>query len=328
MVKSYVCCRVPSRELLTIDGDLNKPAWAAAAWTDDFVDILGTQATRPWFRTRAKMLWDDTYLYIGAMLEEPDVWATLTERDSIIFHDNDFEVFLDPDGDNHQYYEIEINALNTVWDLLLVKPYRNGGPAINGWDLKGLKSAVKVYGSINKPGDKDHGWSVEIALPWVGLGECAHRPSPPHSGDEWRINFSRVEWHTTIEQGKYTKVPGKPEENWVWSPQGVIDMHRPETWGRLIFSSQHANGQDHPAPPAPQEPVRELLMQVYHAQRAYFATHNVYALSPVVLGISAAKAEQYHLKVHTMPGAFLATAELTGSGKRWQVREDSQLLAL
>jgi len=43
---------------------------------------------------------------------------------SIIFHDNDFEVFLDPDGDNWMYYEIEVNAAGQVWDLMLVKPYR------------------------------------------------------------------------------------------------------------------------------------------------------------------------------------------------------------
>ena len=59
----------------------------------------------------------------------------MTERDSVIFRDNDFEVFIDPDGDTHAYYELEINALGTVWDLLLLKPYRDGGPAINGWDI-------------------------------------------------------------------------------------------------------------------------------------------------------------------------------------------------
>lgn len=43
---------------------------------------------------------------------------------SIIYQDNDFEVFLDPDGDNLMYYEVEVNAAGQVWDLLLVKPYR------------------------------------------------------------------------------------------------------------------------------------------------------------------------------------------------------------
>jgi hypothetical protein len=43
-----------------------------------------------------KMLWDDDALYVGAWLEEPQVVATLTEKNSVIFHDNDFEVFINP----------------------------------------------------------------------------------------------------------------------------------------------------------------------------------------------------------------------------------------
>src|SRR5207302_4948895 len=66
---------------------------------------------------------------VFAELEEPHVWGTITRKNKVIFYDNDFEVFIDPDGDNHNYYEFEINALNTIWELTLVKPYRNGGPA-------------------------------------------------------------------------------------------------------------------------------------------------------------------------------------------------------
>ena len=51
------------------------------------------------------------YFYVAAEMEEPHVWGTLTQHDAVIFQDNDFEVFIDPDGDNHEYYEFEINAL-------------------------------------------------------------------------------------------------------------------------------------------------------------------------------------------------------------------------
>lgn len=182
------------------------------------------------------MLWDDDCLYIAAVMEEPHVWATLTERDSIIFHDNDFEVFLDPDGDAKSYFELEINALNTVWDLWLEIPYRDGGHADSTWFIKGLRTAVNVKGTINDPSDIDQGWSVEIAIPWKALEDKAGMPCPPKSGDIWRINFSRVQWQTSIEGGKYIKAPNTPEDNWVWSPQGVVDMHQPEMWGYLEFS--------------------------------------------------------------------------------------------
>ena len=144
------------------------------------------------------MLWDDTYFYVGAVLEEPHVWGTLKEHDSVIFRDNDFEIFIDPNGDNHEYYEIEINALNTEWDLFLKKPYRDGGPAINEWEIPGLKTAVHVSGTLDDPSDTDTSWSVELAIPWKSLAGHAHRQTPPKDGDQWRINFSRVEWRHEI----------------------------------------------------------------------------------------------------------------------------------
>ena len=236
----YVAYRAP--EPLVIDGRLDEPAWQSAPWTADFVDITGADSLRPRFRTRARMLWDSTFLYIGAELEEPHLWATLTRRDAVIFHDNDFEVFIDPDGDTHEYYELEVNALNTVWDLFLVKPYRDGGPAIDAWDIAGLKTAVSLDGTLNVPTDRDRGWQVEIAIPWKVLKEAAHRPAPPAPGDQWRINFSRVEWRLEPTVAGYGKivdpVTGKPlpEDNWVWSPQGLVNMHYPEMWGVVQFS--------------------------------------------------------------------------------------------
>jgi len=219
---------------MKIDGRLDDAAWKAAPWTADFMDIVGPERPQPRFRTRIKMLWDDEYLYIGAELEEPDVWATLTAHDSVIFHDNDFELFLNPSGDGLNYFEFEINALNTGWDLFLPKPYNKGGKADNSWEMPGYKSAVAIDGTLNDPRDKDRGWSVELALPWGAFVERSGK-GRPKPGDEWRVNFSRVEWRVRVEDGKYVKVPGLREDNWVWSPQGIVNMHVPERWGVVQF---------------------------------------------------------------------------------------------
>ena len=164
------------------------------------------------------------------------MWATLTQHDAVIFHDNDFEVFLNPSGDGRNYFEFEINALNTSWDLFLPKPYHEKGVPVNSWEIPGLKSAIAVDGTLNKPGDKDKGWKVEIAFPWTAFTERSGF-GPPRRGDEWRMNFSRVEWQTEAADGNYRKLPGK-EDNWVWSPQGLIDMHRPEKWGFVRFAGE------------------------------------------------------------------------------------------
>jgi hypothetical protein len=233
--RRYTCARAGGA--VRIDGKLDDAAWQRAAWTDGFIDILGEAAAKPRFRTRAKMLWDDEYFYVAAELEEPDVWATLTEHDSVIFRDNDFEIFLNPTGDTRNYFEFEINALNTGWDLFLNKPYRQGGKADNSWEIPGLKTAVSVDGTLNDPKDRDRGWTVEIAFPWSAFGERSGvgRPEP---GAEWRVNFSRVEWQVRTENGKYQKLPGLKEDNWVWSPQGKINMHIPEMWGYVKFEGR------------------------------------------------------------------------------------------
>ena len=135
---------------LKIDGRPDEPASRAATWTEDFVDIEGSAKPKPRLRTKAKMLWDNEYFYVAVELDEPHVWGTLKDHDSVIFQDNDFEVFIDPDGDNHEYYELELNALNTTWDLFLDRPYKDGGKADNGWEIAGLKTARARAGDTQR----------------------------------------------------------------------------------------------------------------------------------------------------------------------------------
>jgi hypothetical protein len=287
--RGYVCVR--ARTPVLVDGKLDDPAWADAPWSEEFVDIEGIAKPRPRFRTRVKMLWDDQYFYVAAQLEEPHVWANLTQHDSVIFHDNDFEVFIDPDGDNHEYYEFEINARNTSWDLFLPRPYRDGGKAQDDWEIPGLKTATYVDGTLNNPADTDRSWSVEIAFPWKVLGEHAHRTAPPGDGDQWRVDFSRVEWRHTVEGGAYKVVPGTREDNWVWSPPGVVDMHQPERWGYVQFST--AGPGQAAFRPDPAAPVRDRLIRIYHAQQSYRKQ----------LGTWAPNLDALQLGLETTPGA-------------------------
>ena len=271
--RGYVCYRSDTPPV--IDGRLDDPVWERAPWTDDFVDIEGDRQPKPQLRTRVKMLWDDRYFYIAADLVEPHLWATLREHDSVIFHDNDFEFFIDPNGDNHEYYEFEMNALNTTWDLLLTRPYRDGGKPVNNWEIRGLESAVHLDGTLNDPRDVDRGWTIELAVPWAALGELARRPAPPNDGDQWRVNFSRVEWPLDIAGGEYRPIAGRSEHNWVWSPQHVIDMHRPEEWGYVQFS----NGRPGTVPfkADPTWPARVWLHRVYYAEHDYRRSHGQWA---------------------------------------------------
>ncbi|UCH83321.1 MAG: carbohydrate-binding family 9-like protein [Candidatus Latescibacterota bacterium] len=287
--KTYVCYQSP--EPIVIDGQIDDPAWANAEWTDDFVDIEGPSKPDPTFRTRVKMLWDASYFYVAAELEEPHVWATLTQRDTVIFYDNDFEVFIDPNGDTHEYFELEINAFGTEWDLLLEKPYRDGGPAVHEWNIDSLKTAVHIDGTINHPFDTDNGWTVEIAFPWWALAEYAHTGSPPIPGDQWRVNFSRVQWQTEPTESEYVKIVDPdtgepfPEDNWVWSPQGLINMHYPEMWGYVQFSGAAVGTVIEPFRRQPHEDAGWALREIYYAQHNWRAEYGGYIGNIDLLGL-------------------------------------------
>ena len=321
---SYVCHR--TARPLVIDGRLDETAWKGAPWSSDFTDIEGDAKPRPRFRTRVKMLWDNEYFYIGAELEDPHVWATLTQHDTVIFQDNDFEVFIDPDGDSHDYYEFEMNALNTGWDLLLKKPYKDGGPALNEWEIPGLKTAVHVNGTLNNPADADVGWTLEIAFPWKALAEFAHRKTPPTEGDQWRVNFSRVEWLTDVVDGKYRKLPGKKEDNWVWSPQGIIDMHRPEKWGYVQFTRKKSGTVSYSPDPAAE--VKSRLHEIYYAQRDYRKSNGRWATTMNELAMVRKSIETVTSVMKTSADGFEVISEIKlskGKAQRWHIRQDARI---
>jgi hypothetical protein len=95
---------------------------------------------------------------------------------------------------------------------------------------------VQVDGTLNCSEDADRGWTVEVAIPWTSMADHALTPCPPRPGDQWRVNFSRVEWLFDRAKGGYLRKEGIPCDNWVWSPQGEVNMHIPEMWGFVQFS--------------------------------------------------------------------------------------------
>ena len=303
--KTYVAYRNFDRDLV-VDGRLDDAAWQEVGFTDDFVDI--STGTTPRLRTNVKMRFDDDFLYVGARLQETMLAANITYTchcndepgDQVVFHDNDFEIFVDADGSTHQYKEYEMNAANmngtsATWDLLLDKTYTDGGNenssrvyGANGWDdmVPRDRGHCMTFsdGVLNDPQHRPTFWSAEVALPLKKLAELTSAAGERvGSGKVWRINFSRVEWALNISaDGKsYLKYPscqscpdpgGDHEDNWVWSPQGAIAMHQPEMWGWLQFSDDGVNAT---APAVnPEWPVRSAAMIAYYAQMAYRGANN------------------------------------------------------
>ena len=210
--RTYIAPKISSPLVDNLDGDLTKDVWKDVPWSEYFDDIRGVEDAPPDdrpnqnCRTRFKAVWDEEHLYIGAMIvTDFETIAEFKARNSPIFHkDSDFEVFIDPVGSCHWYKELELNAINTVWNLMLDKPYNDGGSEHsariagpgekNYYEVYQQKTAVKVLdGELNTPG-KGAMWSLEIAVSYKDvLSHVEHRPNALKLGGMWRVNFSRVE---------------------------------------------------------------------------------------------------------------------------------------
>lgn len=328
----YICYRTDTP--MTIDGKSTEHAWVQAPWTDYFVNIEGShKPASPW-KTRVKMLWDDVYMYFYAEMEEPHIWATMKERDAVIFYDDDFEIFIDPDGDGHNYYEFEVNALNTLWELILLRPYRadKRPKVLNNWNIPNIKTAVDIVGSLNDPSDRDSGWSVEWAIPWDALGELSGTPAPPQHGDQWRVNFSRVDWDMDVKEGAYHKQlnpdTGKPlpEHNWVWQPMGIVSMHIPEAWGFVQFSSESVGSGQDLFVVDPDWRLKDCLWQIYNAQRSRAHKGISLATSMQELGIDISElACTTEPTFHNSLVGYAVSLQSTNRDHHWVIDSEGRL---
>ncbi|TWR24156.1 hypothetical protein FPZ42_16850 [Mucilaginibacter achroorhodeus] len=314
-----------------IDGNINDLVWQQAAWTDEFVDIEGDLKPKPNLSTKMKMLWGDSCLYLAVKMQEPHLWANLTGHDQVIFQDNDFEIFIDPDNDARNYFEIEINQRNKIFDLFLPKPYRDKGDALISWDANGMQNAVQLQGTLNNPNDKDTGWTAEFKIPFSNI-KMGFGNGTPAEGTLWRVNFSRVEWDTYVKNGKYVKQKDAkgnklPERNWVWSAPGIINMHAPERWGYLQFTkNKSANDLKSEVPYADLQ--KQYLWLIYYNQQKYRQQYNTYANSLADLGITSSDAIVEGIKntlsVEGSKHQYLATIT-DANGKTWTINNDGLL---
>jgi hypothetical protein len=324
--QGYVAYQVANKPV--IDGLLDDAQWMAANWSEAFQDIRGGDFPAPDQLTQMKMLWDKDFLYIGVKLNEDHIWATYTEREAIIFQENDIEIFIDPDGDTHNYYEIEINALGTLWDLLMTKPYKNGGRPINGWNINDFEYAIHLDGTINDPLDTDYFWSIEMAIPWKSLSQSGPNFKPPLDGEQWRINFSRVQWQIEPAAKGYAKMinpeTGKrfPEDNWVWSPVGVVNMHLPERWGYVQFSHIPVGKDVTSFIYRADEKIKVELRKLYDAQKKHFSVNGHYAnqLSELTSDTTLSLVD-----IESSKSRFKISSPATAPEMSWYITEDGRI---
>jgi hypothetical protein len=219
----YICRRTPKP--IAIDGRLDEAVWSRLAPLDAFrfTDGVG----RPSLPTDLRLCWDDDFLYLGAVATDTDIWGTYRNHDDPVWEEEVVEAFLSSGGDVTRYFEFNFSPHNVIFDAIIHIPENGDRRQMEsdpGWVCEGLKSAVQVFGTLDKHDDVDEKWVVEAALPFAHIGRDRR---PPVQGQEWRANFYRID---RAGAGEFS----------CWSPTLQHNFHHPARFGRLVFSNEDA----------------------------------------------------------------------------------------
>jgi hypothetical protein len=204
---------------IVIDGRIEPQEWSQASPAIEFIFPWDSQ-TGTKQRTHARLLWDDQYLYVAYECDDADIVALAQGHDEFVYRDDTVEIFLNvKPSQTVAYYCLEINALGTIMDYVCV----DAQYYMRRFDLEGVKVGIQIDGTLNMRGDKDHGWSVELAIPWKNFEAMA---PPPHVGTVFTAELNR--WDG-IEPNRRLSVWVDPKLDWP-------HPHAPKQFGELVFA--------------------------------------------------------------------------------------------
>ena len=206
---------------IAIDGRLNEDAWKAAqAVTFTFPWDRQTGAKQ---KTTARLLWDDTYLYIAYECEDTDITAHYRKRDDPTYRDDAVEAFINPrPSQTDVYFGFEMNAAAVMYDYI----YFQSKYLLKRLNLEGMLLATDIRGTLNASGDHDQGWSLELAIPFAEF-EGVAQTLPPQPGESWAINLNR--WDGTE--------PARRLSQWSNSLLPQPNPHNAKRFGTITFVS-------------------------------------------------------------------------------------------
>ncbi|MGE0787510.1 MAG: carbohydrate-binding family 9-like protein [Sandaracinaceae bacterium] len=221
---------------LTIDGELTEPAWAHAQRTRAFVNTLnGSGQAAP--ETTARVLWDDSNLYVAFDVADDYLHNPLEGDDPHLWEQDAVEIMIDPGDDGRNYFEFQASPTGEVFDTRYDTRRQPQPFGHLDWDSH-ARVAVKAEGTVNDEAT-DHGYHVEVAIPWSAFDTGEPPAARPAANQAWRMNFYVMD----------ARPNGQAQRSAGWSPTLTNDFHVPDRFGRVIFgapmiAAQEAQGPD------------------------------------------------------------------------------------
>lgn len=159
-------------EEIKLDGRLTEKIWKNADKASDFIQSEPRPGTPATFQTQVFFLYDNTAIYIGAALSDPEpdkILSELSLRDQIGNADN-FRIFLDTYKSGLNGFKFYVTSSGVQFEAVVT----NNTDDTN-WNA--------VWESAVSRDEK--GWYVEIRIPYSSLR------FPPSDIQDWNVQFGR-----------------------------------------------------------------------------------------------------------------------------------------
>lgn len=205
-----------------IDGIENDAIWQQITPIVLKENSSGNEVQERGLQTQVKACYDDSNLYFLFVCNDPDIWTSFTQRDEFLWENDAVEIFIDVDDVPETYVEIEVSPANILFDSYIVDPIHIDVPETALFNLKGIRTAVTVSGTLNERDDNDDHWTVEIEIPFADL--VNENIKEVTTETEIRINFYRLDENKGMKRKAYA-----------WSPTGAR-FHKPSAFGNLTFN--------------------------------------------------------------------------------------------
>jgi hypothetical protein len=202
-----------------VDGKLDEAVWATIPPLT--LRPLGNAPNLP---SVIKTFVTPTHLYMGAKLDDSNIWGTLKDRDSDTWTEEVLEMFLDFNGDGKDYLELQITPNNVVFDAHFENQLGKGTGSrqeqidkSRAFNLANLVSAVQVDGTLSDD-VADKSWTVEFSIPLAEIPGF----TGVKAGDTWALNFYRFDRPEKDKTAAYA---------WSTGPRG--DFHQVDKFGEF-----------------------------------------------------------------------------------------------
>lgn len=195
---------------LRLIGDQARSRLRAVAADADSLAAADVPPNQP---TAVQLLYNKEALFLSFVCSEDQMQKMVSNcrrRDEAVYSDDAVEIFLKPDPNGIDYYQIAVNSIGAFADKQWQQSGLSRRKSVCDWNPD-----IEVQAKI-----RDKSWCVAVKIPFAGFG----LNGPPVAGSFWYLNLGREQQPT----------PGVELSTWAPVETSFHEIFR---WGKLFFAA-------------------------------------------------------------------------------------------